>query len=178
MKLDKLLKTIVAALEDIKARDIVILDVTRMTALFDRMIIASADSTRQTKALANNVQVKVKAAGGEVYGMEGEQSGEWVLVDLGDVVVHVMQPAVRGYYNLEELWAEAEAVKVKKAAASTTSAVKKKIAAKPRKVPPKTTSVKKTVAKPMNTRKPPVKRTATTKTKKSAKTSASKMSRA
>ena len=172
MKLDKLVKTIVAALEDIKARDIVILDVTRMTALFDRMIIASADSTRQTKALANNVQVKVKAAGGEVYGMEGEQSGEWVLVDLGDVVVHVMQPAVRGYYNLEELWAEAEAVKVKKAA---TDAIKKKTAAKPRKAPAKPAAVKKTVAKPRNTRKPPVKRAAATKTKKSV---TSKTSRA
>lgn len=178
MKLDKLVKTIIAALEDIKARDIVILDVTRMTALFDRMIIASADSTRQTKALANNVQMKVKAAGGGVYGMEGEQSGEWVLVDLGDVVVHVMQPAMREYYNLEELWAEAEAVKVKKAAASAANTARKKVAAKPRKVPAKPASVKKTVAKPKNTRKPPVKRTAATKTKKSAKTSTSKMSRA
>ena len=171
MKLDKLLKTIVAALEDIKARDIVILDVTRMTALFDRMIIASADSTRQTKALANNVQVKVKAAGGMVYGMEGEQSGEWVLVDLGDVVVHVMQPAVRGYYNLEELWAEAEAVKVKKAAASATNAIKKKAAAKPRKV------LAKTVAKPKSVRKTATKPAPATKTKKSAP-STSRTSRA
>lgn len=172
MKLDKLVKTIVAALEDIKARDIVILDVTRMTALFDRMIIASADSTRQTKALANNVQVKVKAAGGEVYGMEGEQSGEWVLVDLGDVVVHVMQPAVRGYYNLEELWAEAEAVKIKQAASSATNAIKKKAAAKPRK------ALAKAVAKPKSVRKTTAKPAPATKTKKSARTSASKTSRA
>lgn len=172
MKLDKLLKTIVAALEDIKARDIVILDVTRMTALFDRMIIASADSTRQTKALANNVQVKVKAAGGEVYGMEGEQSGEWVLVDLGDVVVHVMQPAVRGYYNLEELWAEAEAVKIKQAASSATNPIKKKAAAKPRKV------LAKAVAKPKSVRKTTAKPAPATKTKKSARTGASKTSRA
>lgn len=107
MTLAKLEKTIVAALEEIKARDIEVLNVTKITTLFDRMIIASGDSTRQTKAIANNVVEKVKAAGGTVYGVEGEQNGEWVLVDLGDVLVHVMQTAVRAHYNLEELWAEA-----------------------------------------------------------------------
>ena len=115
----KLVKTIVAALEEIKARDIEVLDVTKMTDLFDRMIIASGDSTRQTKAIANNVQEKVKAAGGTVYGMEGEETGEWVLVDLGNVLVHVMQTAVRAHYNLEELWAEAKKIK-KTAEASKT----------------------------------------------------------
>jgi ribosome-associated protein len=104
MRLDKMVKATVEALEDIKARDIVVLDVKRMTSLFDKIIIASADSTRQTKALAGNVQEKLKALGAKVYGVEGEQVGEWVLVDLGDVVVHIMQPAVRQYYNLEELW--------------------------------------------------------------------------
>ncbi len=104
MRLDKMVKATVGALEDIKARDIVVLDVKRMTSLFDKIIIASADSTRQTKALAGNVQEKLKALGAKVYGVEGEQVGEWVLVDLGDVVVHIMQPAVRQYYNLEELW--------------------------------------------------------------------------
>jgi ribosome-associated protein len=107
----KLVKTIVAALEEIKARDIEVLDVTKMTDLFDRMIIATGDSTRQTKAIANNVQEKVKAAGGTVYGIEGEEAGEWVLVDLGNVLVHVMQTAVRAHYNLEELWAEAKKIK-------------------------------------------------------------------
>jgi ribosome-associated protein len=68
------------------------------------MIIASADSTRQVKALANNVQEKMKAAGATVLGIEGEGTGEWVLVDCGNIIVHVMQPAVRAYYNLEELW--------------------------------------------------------------------------
>lgn len=105
MKLDKLVKTAVGALEDIKGRDIVVLDVRKMTALFDKIIIASGDSTRQCRALANSVHEKVKAAGGTVYGMEGEQTGEWVLIDLGDIVVHVMQPAIREYYNLDELWA-------------------------------------------------------------------------
>ena len=104
MRLDKLLKTTIAALEDIKGRDIVVLDVRRMTALFDRIILASADSGRQGKALARNVQERIKATGGRVYGIEGEREGEWILVDLGPVVVHIMQPAIRKYYNLEELW--------------------------------------------------------------------------
>jgi ribosome-associated protein len=107
----KLVKTVVAALEEIKARDIEVLDVRKITTLFDRMIIASGDSSRQTKAIANNVAEKVKAAGGSVYGLEGEETGEWVLVDLGDVLVHVMQSAARAHYNLEELWAEAKKIK-------------------------------------------------------------------
>jgi ribosome-associated protein len=110
MTLTKLVKTTVAALEEIKARDIEVLDVSKMTTLCDRMIIASGDSTRQTKAIANNVAEKVKAGGGTVYGVEGEQAGEWILVDLGDVLVHVMQSAVRSHYNLEELWAHARNV--------------------------------------------------------------------
>ena len=100
----KLVKTAVDALDDIKARDVTVLDVRKLTSLFDRMIIASADSTRQSKALARNVQEKVKAQGGKVYGVEGEQNGEWILVDLGAVIVHIMQPAIRQHYNLEELW--------------------------------------------------------------------------
>ena len=105
MRLDKQTKAAVAALEDIKARDIVVLDVKKMTALFDWIIIASADSGRQTRALSNNVQEKMKALGARVHSVEGERTGEWVLVDLGSIVVHIMQPAIRQYYNLEELWA-------------------------------------------------------------------------
>ena len=104
MRIDKITTAAVAALEDIKARDIVVLDVKRMTSLFDNVIIASGDSTRQTKALANNVQEKLKALGAKVYGVEGDRVGEWILVDLGGGVVHIMQPAIRQYYNLEELW--------------------------------------------------------------------------
>src|SRR5262245_58985901 len=100
----KLVNATVAALEDIKARDIVVLDVRRLTALFDRVIIASADSARQARALADNVQEKLKALGAKIHGVEGEQTGEWILVDLGEIVVHIMQPAIRKYYNLEELW--------------------------------------------------------------------------
>lgn len=105
MRLDKLAKTAVAALEDIKGRDIVVLDVKRMTSLFDTMIVVGADSNRQGRALSSNLQEKVKALGARVYGVEGEQVGEWILVDLGSVIVHVMQHATRKYYNLEELWA-------------------------------------------------------------------------
>lgn len=104
MRIDRLVKTTVAALEDIKARDIVVLNVSKMTALFERMVIASADSTRQTRALSNSVCEKVKQAGGAVYGVEGAAAGEWILVDLGAVIVHIMQPAVRDYYDLEQLW--------------------------------------------------------------------------
>jgi len=92
------------ALEEIKARDIVVLDTGKLTSLFDFMIVATADSARQTKALAGNVMEKIKAAGGQVLGIEGEQAGEWVLVDLGSVIVHIMLPAARDYYNLEQLW--------------------------------------------------------------------------
>ncbi len=105
MDIRKLQKIVVGALEDIKARDIEVINTTKLTSLFDRVVIASGDSNRQTRALARNVQEKVKEAGGDVVSVEGEDTGEWVLVDLGDIVVHVMQPAVRAYYNLEELWA-------------------------------------------------------------------------
>ena len=104
MDIRKLQKIVVSALEDIKGKDIEVINTTKLTSLFDRLIIATGDSNRQVKALAGNVQEKVKEAGGEVLSTEGEETGEWVLVDLGDVIVHVMQPTVRQYYNLEELW--------------------------------------------------------------------------
>ncbi len=108
IRITTLRNAVVAALEDKKAKDIVALDVRKLTSLFDYVVIASGDSTRQTKALARNVQDKLKELGAHVYGVEGEQSGEWVLVDIGDIVVHVMQPTVRQYYNLEELWTAAK----------------------------------------------------------------------
>lgn len=104
MRVDRIVKAAVAALEDIKARDIVVLNVVKLTSMFDRVIIATGDSTRQVKALADNVQVKLKAAGAKVHGVEGAQNAEWILIDLGAVVVHIMLPAVRAHYNLEELW--------------------------------------------------------------------------
>lgn len=99
-------KLAVAALEDIKAHDILAIDVRKITSMFDWLIVASADSARQTKALARNVRDQLKEAGCAIIGTEGEEGAEWVLVDSGDIVVHVMQPAVRAYYNLEELWSE------------------------------------------------------------------------
>ena len=111
MKLEQKVKAIVAALEDIKAKDIAVLDTTKMTAMFERMVIASGDSNRQTRALANHVRDTMKEASVYVGNMEGEQTGEWVLLDLGDVIVHVMQPAVRTLYNLEELWSAGAAVR-------------------------------------------------------------------
>jgi ribosome-associated protein len=104
MRLNKIQKTAVTALEDIKARDITVLDVRKLTSLYDTLIVATAGSARQVKALSQHVRGALKAAGANIVGVEGEQSGEWVLVDAGDIVVHIMQPAVRAYYNLEELW--------------------------------------------------------------------------
>jgi ribosome-associated protein len=97
-------KAVVAALEDIKAHDIAVFDVTHITALFDRVVIASADSARQTKALAQHVEDTLRELGSRVVGREGDETGDWILVDFGDIVVHIMQPAVRAHYNLEELW--------------------------------------------------------------------------
>ena len=104
MQAEALCRAAVDALENIKAEDIVVLDVRQMSSLFDYIIVASAESTRQTRALVSNLQDKIKTLGGRILGVEGEESGEWVLVDLGDVIVHVMQPAIRSYYNLEQLW--------------------------------------------------------------------------
>lgn len=106
-------QAVVAALEDIKANDITVIDTSKLSSMFERMVIASAQSTRQTKALADNVVVKLKERGAEIYGREGEESGEWILIDLGEVLVHIMQPAVRDYYNLEELWSRAQAARPK-----------------------------------------------------------------
>ena len=107
MRANKIQKIAITALEDIKARDITVLDVRKLTSLYDTLIIATAESSRQGGALARHVRDTLKAAGATIVGVEGESSGEWVLVDAGDIVVHVMQPAVRSYYNLEELWAPA-----------------------------------------------------------------------
>lgn len=106
-------QAVVAALEDVKANNINVIDTSKLSTMFERMVIASAQSTRQTKALADNVVVKLKEQGEKIYGREGEDSGEWILVDLGEVLVHIMQPAVRDYYNLEELWSKAQAARPK-----------------------------------------------------------------
>ena len=97
-------RAVVEALEDIKGKDIVVYNTARMPSMFERVVIATGDSNRQVKALADNVQERIRALGSRVYGVEGEKGGEWVLVDLGDVVVHIMHPTLRDFYNLEEIW--------------------------------------------------------------------------
>jgi ribosome-associated protein len=104
MDIRKKQRVVVEALEDIKGRDILVYNTARMPSMFERVVIASGDSTRQVKALADNVQDKIKENGARVYGVEGAAAGDWVLVDLGDVVVHIMHPTVREFYNLEEVW--------------------------------------------------------------------------
>ncbi|PKO72162.1 MAG: ribosome silencing factor, partial [Betaproteobacteria bacterium HGW-Betaproteobacteria-17] len=103
MNIEDKIKLIVAALEDVKAQDITVIDTGKLTSLFERMVIASGTSNRQTRSLADNVRIKMKEAGEYVGNTEGEETGEWVLLDLGDVIVHVMLPATRTHYNLEEL---------------------------------------------------------------------------
>ena len=104
MDIRKKQRVVVEALEDIKGHDILVYNTARMPSMFERVVIASGDSTRQVKALAHSVQEKARENGAQVYGVEGEAVGDWVLVDLGDVVVHIMHPTVRDFYNLEEVW--------------------------------------------------------------------------
>ncbi len=118
MDIKKLQSTVIDALEDVKAHDIRVYDTVHLTSMFDRLAIASGTSNRQTKALAASVRDKVKEKGGTIVSIEGEETGEWVLVDLGDMIVHIMQPAIRDYYRLEEIWGDKE---VKFGAAKRTS---------------------------------------------------------
>lgn len=112
MDLQKLQRVVVDALEDVKAQDIKVFNTIGLSDMFDRVILASGTSNRQSRALAWSVVEKVKEAGGSVVSVEGTDPGEWVLVDLGDIVVHIMQPAIREYYGLEEMWGS-KPVKVK-----------------------------------------------------------------
>ena len=104
--IQKLQRVIVDALEDVKAQEIVVFDTEKLSALFERVMIASGTSNRQTKALAMSVRDAVNKAGFGKPRVEGEDNGEWIIVDCGSAVVHVMQPAIRSYYHLEELWGE------------------------------------------------------------------------
>jgi ribosome-associated protein len=133
-------KLVIAALEDIKAHDIQAIDVRDITAMFDWIVVASADSARQTKSLSRHVRDRLRESGAGIIGTEGEESGEWVLVDAGDIVAHVMQPAVREYYNLEELWGDGKFDKVVSSTQPVKTVRRKKAAAprgaqEPRKAP-------------------------------------------
>ena len=104
MDIKKLQRLIVDALEDVKGQDIKVYNTTKLSDMFERVIMATGTSNRQTRALAMSVREAVKKSGGDFVSMEGQDTGEWVLVDCNDAVVHIMQPAIRDYYNLEELW--------------------------------------------------------------------------
>lgn len=108
MDIKKLQTLVIDALEDVKAQDIALFDTTHLTSLFDRIVIVTGTSNRHTKALAASVRDKVKENGGYIVGVEGEDTGEWVLVDLGDMIVHIMQATIRSYYRLEEIWGDKE----------------------------------------------------------------------
>jgi len=97
---------VIDALQDVKGIDIRVIDVQDKSSVTDVMVVASGNTARQVKALADSVVEKAKQAGVRPLGVEGEEHGEWILVDLGDLVVHIMQPAVRDFYNLEKLWGE------------------------------------------------------------------------
>ncbi|MGE5638836.1 MAG: ribosome silencing factor [Clostridia bacterium] len=137
MDIRKKQRAVVDALEDIKGHDIVVYDTAALPSMFERVVIASGDSTRQVKALADNVQEKLRAQGVRVIGVEGERASEWILVDFGDLVVHVMHPTVRAFYNLEEIWGGKNvrlksAAPKKKAARKSAGKGKRGAAARPR----------------------------------------------
>ncbi len=169
----KLQRLIVDALEDVKAHDLQVFDTEHLSPLFERVIIASGTSNRQTKALAASVRDKVRAAGFGKPRIEGEDNGEWIIADCGAAVVHIMQPTIRGYYNLEELWGD-KPVRLKLGAPKPEVSVvaEKKSAAK--KAPAKKSAARKTVAAKMPAKAPaksPAKK-ATSSAKAPAKSSA------
>jgi ribosome-associated protein len=164
MDIKKLQTIVVDALEDVKGQEIALFDTTNLTSLFDRIAVVSGTSNRQTKALAASVRDKVKDAGGDVIGMEGEDTGEWVLVDLGDMIVHIMQPAIRQYYRLEEIWGE-KPVKLGAAKRKSTAEGQEAAAAPKTKGKHLAANQEQPEAKPVNERKPAAKRaTAASKT--------------
>ena len=142
----KLQRAVVDSLEDVKAQDLVVFDTEHISSLFERVIIASGTSNRQTKALAASVRDKVREAGFPKPRIEGEDNGEWIIVDCGAVVVHIMQPTIRQYYNLEEIWGDKPvrlkkpAPPARKPAASPTNSPAKAPAKAPTKAPGKAAS--------------------------------------
>jgi ribosome-associated protein len=125
----KLQRAIVDALEDVKAQEIVVFDTEEMSPLFERVIIASGTSNRQTKALAASVRDKVREAGYPKPRIEGEDNGEWIIVDCGSAVAHIMQPTIRSYYNLEEIWGD-KPVRLKLGAPKPAEPARKPVAKK------------------------------------------------
>ena len=152
----KLQRVIVDALEDVKAQNIVVYDTEHLSSLFERVIVASGTSNRQTKALSASVRDKVRDAGFPKPRIEGEDNGEWIIVDCGQAVAHIMQPAIRQYYNLEEIWGEkpvrlkhgADKVATPAAVKSSSKSTAKKTSAKASEAKPVAKPVAKSAAKP------------------------------
>jgi ribosome-associated protein len=169
MDIRKLQRAIVDGLEDVKGHDIVVFNTEHLSPLFERVIIASGTSNRQTKALASSVRDAVKSRGFGVMRTEGEDNGEWIIVDCGAAVVHVMQPAIRDYYHLEEIWGDKPVkmkidnapVKLVKASAPARPAAR---SAPAKAAPAKKTASRKAPAKKAVARKAPVARPGVTRT--------------
>ena len=167
MDIRKLQRAIVDGLEDVKAQNIVVFNTEHLSALFERVIIASGTSNRQTKSLASSVREAVKTAGFSVPRTEGESNGEWIIVDCGAAVVHVMQPTIRDYYHLEEIWGgkpvnmklDSSVTKLVKASEPDKPGKARKPAAKKAVAAP-VPATKKTAAKTPATKTPAVKKTA------------------
>lgn len=166
----KLQRAIVDGLEDVKAQDIQVFNTEHLSPLFERVIVASGTSNRQTKALAGSVKDAVKEAGFDKPRVEGEDNGEWIIVDCGPVVAHIMQPVIRQYYRLEEIWGDMP-VRVKLGSAKPKlrsaegdeeepkkkTAARKRAAAQPTEAPASTTAPKKRAAGAAKTAKPAAK---------------------
>lgn len=151
MDIYQLQNTIIDALEDVKAQDIVVFDTRHLTSLFDCVVLASGTSNRQTRSLAMSVRDKVKSAGGNVLAIEGLETGEWVLVDCNEVVVHIMQPMIRDYYKLEQIWGDKpiDLAELKQSNNKTTLKASKKVIKAPavkKAITPKSPTDKKTTA--------------------------------
>src|SRR6476659_3790173 len=164
MDIRKLQRVIVDGLEDVKAQNIVVFNTEHLSPLFERVIVASGTSNRQTKSLAASVRDAVKAAGDPPPRTEGEDNGEWIIVDCGAAVVHVMQPAIRDYYPLEEIWGD-KPVKLKLGDSETKLVKASEDEAPAKKPAAKKTAAKKTAAKTAT----PAKKTAAAKTAPAAK---------
>lgn len=182
MDIRKLQRVIVDGLEDVKAQDIAVFNTEHLSPLFERVVIASGSSNRQTKALASSVRVAVKAAGFQVMRTEGEENGEWIIVDCGAAVVHIMQPAIRQYYQLEEIWGEkpvalkAKAVRGGLVKASEPMDDVDEAPVKPKKASGKTTTARKTATtKPVAAKKAAAKKAPAKKAAPAPKSSATKV---
>lgn len=173
LSIKKLEKIAVDALEDIKGRDIILVNTAKVSQMFERLVLASGDSNRQVRALARNVADKVREAGGEVLSVEGEESGEWVLVDLGPVVVHIMQPAVRSHFDLEGLWGQGKpsGIAAEKAAKNAADKAAEK-AAGDKKPSAKKPASKKAVVKKTSAKNPSARKVQASKTQIRSKKSA------